>query len=283
MDADTALDRVLARHAQSDEIAAFVGRVEAWIDREGLDRGGPAASFPTATEDALTEQALLLGIRAVRGVTRFSGQPYAVHPIRAAYTLLDQVPREALPERAVPYTLIHDALEEGEGKRPEPLARLDEAAQGAGLGRVAALLTEPEIRVSVPGIAPPVVTTAAFALQVLRASDEALATAVLADKIDNTLDLEYLRSAYEGDGLSYAAAKRLGYAHFLGAALHGHAPESLVDLLDQVVRHQMDRFDVSSEFILERASRYARVLQDREDELTNAVVEWQESLGLSPD
>lgn len=280
MEADERMRRALARHERSSDIAALVAEVEAWIDREGMTRGGPAAAFPQAEADELVERALLLGVDAVRGVRRKSGAPYAVHPIRAAWTLVDVLGAPGLSPKALAYTLIHDALEEGEGKRPETLARLDRAVPGAQLGRASAVLTEPVIAVDVPGIAAPVVTTAAFVLQIQRERDPALATAVLADKIDNTLDLEYLRGEAEGDGLRHAAAKRLGYARFLRAALTGLAPGPLVDLLDDVVRHQMRRFDVSAAIIQERASRYARTMQDREGELCRAVEAWQTTLGI---
>ncbi len=282
MEADERLRRALARHERSTDIVALVAAVEAWIDREGMTRGGPATAFPRAETDERVERALLLGVDAVRGVRRKSGEPYAVHPIRAAWILVDLLGSEGLPPKALAYTLVHDALEEGEGERPAAVARLDRAVPGAHFGRASALLTEPEIEVDVPGIAAPVVTTAAFVLQIQRERDPALATAVLADKIDNTLDLEYLRAEAEGEGLPHAAAKRLGHARFLRAALTGLAPGPLVDLLDDVVRYQMRRFEVSAAIIQDRASRYARTMQDREGELCRAVEAWQATLALVP-
>lgn len=246
--------------------------------QEGLQKKFP---FDKATWQAFWENAIRM-----KTVVRKTGIPYATHPTKMALILYFVLGKSDQTHKAAQVALLHDYLEEGDGFTPETFDAANQKVDlcpEACLGAV--LLSEPMIDYDVFKAPNRIMQHIAYTKQILLNKNKLKThhfNAVMADKIDNGHDWEYItgRDDLSEESKRTRLAVRLGYMKFILINIGCLADARLADLLNQTIAYYAKYFSFKQEELDVVVHRLENLIQSNGTELRSQIEEYHNRMKI---
>lgn len=226
-----------------DDILEVIQIVENNLDNadrdkviQNLDPQLLEARLGEYSKDPDVQRAFILNIEKMRSVKRKDGHPYALHPIRVASIVAKVLEGDTDAKESIIYALLHDYIEEGDGKNREAIDVLNrDFPHIENMGEKSLLLSEPEFpfKEISQDYDWNMIELVAFVQQLKMIDNKAMMNAAFADKIDNMHDNAYIFEKYKtSEKIEWKLSKKEGFYRYYLENMGGKADERLWKILE---------------------------------------------------
>lgn len=222
----------------------------------------------------------LWNAQAMKEKRRYSGKPYYIHPASASFLLSMLVNKDDKDrDKAIGYILTHDIIDEALNYNLESYQKIKKLlSQEFGDELNAAILLSYSSRYDVGYNR--FSMKVAGVMQVKEYGNRAHALALIADKLDNQLDIEFLDVSEEYSRMKSISKWFIAYPLFAVEELSDKIPQSLIDSVRKISEETRIANNISEDMVNEYLEAYNEVKSTNQDIIKAKIKEHLSKFGF---
>lgn len=229
-------------------------------------------------------RAFVLNIEKMRGVKRKDGNPYAVHPICVAGIIAQVLEDTTETRQAIVYALLHDYIEEGEGKNRPAMDELNQDfPQIPQIGEISLLLSEPDFPFKAVSQDHDwnMIEGVALVEQFKMKCDTAMYNSALADKIDNMHGNAYIFSRYKTpEKIAWKLSKKEAFYRFFLENMKGNGDPRLWQILEHSINTVSAELQIPQDQTKKKLETYFYIQKTFGDVIRENIKLYHQRLGV---
>lgn len=273
------------------DILEIVKNIES--DLERLDRESVITNFNYVqlenrfglfAADPNIIRAFVLNIEKMRGVQRKDGNPYAVHPICVAGIIAQVLEDNDETRKAIVYALLHDYIEEGDGKNRAAMDELNrDFPQIPQIGEISLLLSEPEF--SFKEVSKDydwnMIEGVALVEQFKMKCNAPMYNSAWADKIDNMHSNTYIFTQYNtSEKITWKLSKKEAFYRFFLENMKGNGDERLWQILEHSINTVSAELQIPKNQTQTKLETYFYIQKTLGDVIREKIKLYHQKLGI---